>query len=106
MTLEEIKAAVDAGKKVHWANAGYEVRKSADGEYFIIFTSNQSVIGLTWSDGITMNGDEKDFFIADMDEDYKLLNELDPRLVTTSDRVEQAITDVLHPASDTKNKPY
>jgi len=68
MNLQEIKAAVSAGKVVHWANEGYVVRKAtfADGteDYYILCLSNDNTIGLTWRDGVTMNGKPEQFFIA------------------------------------------
>jgi hypothetical protein len=64
MTLAQIKAAVDAGKTVHWANEGYVVNKDRNGDYLIVFTSNKSTIGLTWKDGVTMNGKPEEFFLA------------------------------------------
>ena len=45
-TIDEIKAAVDAGYKVHSSNDGYEVRKSKGGDYYIIYTPNDYMIGL------------------------------------------------------------
>jgi hypothetical protein len=60
MKLKEIKQAVDKGKIVHWASCNYEVIKTYD--YLIVCSSNDSVIGLTHKDKVTMNGDEKDFF--------------------------------------------
>jgi hypothetical protein len=36
MTLEDIKAAVDAGQTVHWANTGYIVHKDRLGQYLIM----------------------------------------------------------------------
>lgn len=62
MTLQEIKQAVDEGKVVHWASELYEVRK-ANNDYLIVCTSNDHGIGLTWQDGVTMNGKEEDFYI-------------------------------------------
>lgn len=64
MTLQEIKKAVNEGKVVHWKNEGYQVIKSKD-DYLIKFLGkmHSSFIGLTWQDGVTMNGEEKDFFI-------------------------------------------
>ena len=47
MTLEDIKAAVDAGQTVHWANAGYVVQKDRLGQYLITYVLNGSCIGLT-----------------------------------------------------------
>ena len=38
MTIEEIKAAVDAGKPVRWSNDGYHVTKGRDGQYLITLT--------------------------------------------------------------------
>ena len=63
MTLEEIKAAVLAGKTVHWANRGYVVTCDKLGQWFIKCTSNNHHIGLTWTDGVTMNGKPEEFFI-------------------------------------------
>ena len=62
MNLEEIKQAIEQGKKVHWSNAGYEVIKDNIGQYLIKCTSNNHCIGLTWQDNVTMNGKECDFF--------------------------------------------
>jgi hypothetical protein len=67
MTLDEIKQAVDAGKTVHWSNAGYTVIKDRNGAYFIRFHDGNS-IGLTWQDGVTLNGKPEEFFVA-FDED-------------------------------------
>jgi len=64
MTLTEIKQAVDTGKKVYWKTLRYEVIKSKD-DYSIVCESTGSYIGLTWADGVTLNGKEEDFFIND-----------------------------------------
>ena len=64
MTLEEIKAAVDAGQSVHWANTGYRVHRDDLGQYLITFLPNSSSIGLTDLSGQRLNGDEAEFFIA------------------------------------------
>jgi hypothetical protein len=63
MTLNEIKYAVEKGRSVHWANDGYSVIKDNLGQFLVIFEPNQSCIGLTWQDGITLNGKESDFYI-------------------------------------------
>ena len=69
MTLEEIKAAVLAGKTVHWASKIYEVRYAPKlDEFQIVCTDNDSIIGLTWKDGVTMNGKEDDFYIKEDDQ--------------------------------------
>ena len=64
MTLEEIKAAVDAGQTVHWANTGYVVHKDRLGQYLITYVPNGSGIGLTDRGGHRLNGKEAEFFIA------------------------------------------
>jgi hypothetical protein len=67
MTLEQIKAAVEAGKTVHWANTAYTVIKDNLGQWLIAYEPNgprAHYIGLTWQDGKTMNGAPSQFFIA------------------------------------------
>lgn len=65
MTLEEIKSAVDAGKKVFWSNEGYEVIKDSIGQYLIRFIPNNHCIMLTWRDGTTLNGKPEEFFVKE-----------------------------------------
>lgn len=86
MTLEEIKAAVEAGKTVHWSNDSYVVQKFIlrDGgeQWLIKCLNNQSCIGLTHADGVTMNGKEAQFY-TDPPEDpvkkqIKLLTSIQP----------------------------
>lgn len=69
MTLEEIKAAVTAGKRVCWANRGYVVTGSDTAQWLITFTPNQHSIGLTHLDGVTMNGRPEQFFIDEEPDD-------------------------------------
>ena len=64
MTLDDIKAAVDAGQTVHWANTGYVVYKDRLGQYLITYVPNGSCIGLTDRGGHGLNGKEAEFFIA------------------------------------------
>jgi hypothetical protein len=48
MKLEEIKAAVLAGKIVHWASNGYIVKHHPKRDWFyILCTSNDNICGLT-----------------------------------------------------------
>ncbi len=68
MNLQEIKSAIDADKTVHWANDSYVVikhfpRYPDTPEYLIKCLSNDHCIGLTWKDGVTMNGKEEQFYI-------------------------------------------
>ena len=62
MTLNEIKAAVDAGKPVFWASFNYPIIKTQNG-YVIRSKCNNHYIGLTWRDGTTLNGREDEFFV-------------------------------------------
>ena len=72
MTLNEIKAAVDAGKPVFWSNLNYEVIKSSD-EYLIHSKCNNHYIGLTWRDGTTLNGREDEFFVYEMNDKIRAI---------------------------------
>lgn len=62
MTLDEIKSAIAAGKKVFWKQPNYEVTKDSIEQYLIICSNNSHAIGLTWQDGVTMNGKPEDFY--------------------------------------------
>jgi len=64
MTLDQIKQAIAEGKSVKWANDAYDVIRSTTGEYLIVCSLNQNAIGLTWTDGVTINGKPEDFYIA------------------------------------------
>lgn len=64
MELDEIKAAVAAGKTVHWKNTLYRVIQDGIGQWLIVCDANNHAIGLTWRDGKTLNGDPEDFFLA------------------------------------------
>ena len=65
MNLQEIKKAIQEGLTVCWSNEGYEVQKSKFGEYNIVWLADNNCIGLTWLDGITLNGQEEEFYIKD-----------------------------------------
>jgi hypothetical protein len=66
MKFAEIRRAVDEGLMVHWQNHEYEViRASMHPSYLIRSTATGHCIGLTWADGVTLNGKEEDFFIGD-----------------------------------------
>ena len=68
MELAEVKTAVLAGKTVHWASSAYVVTHAGDDAhrgFCIVCTLNDSAIGLTWRDGVTMNGDAEDFYVAE-----------------------------------------
>jgi hypothetical protein len=64
MTLNQIKHAIAQGKRVYWDNINYEVIQDEGGQYLIQCKSNNHCIGLTWADGITLNGKEEDFFVS------------------------------------------
>ena len=65
MTPEQIKAAVDAGKDVRWANDGYVVTRDRIGQYHITFTPNGHTIGLTDVTGVHLNGHPNKFYIKE-----------------------------------------
>ena len=66
MNVNEIKQAVREGKKVFWNNEAYEVVlshfRNGEEQWLIKCSLNGSCIGLTWTDGITLNGKEEDFY--------------------------------------------
>ena len=71
MTLQQIKDAVEAGKTVHWATTAYTVLKDPlrDGTFQWLIGYNHgrynpNYIGLTWMDGVTVNGRPEQFFIG------------------------------------------
>ena len=64
MNVQEIKNALKTGKKIFWHHKGYEVIKDSIGQYLIKCHMNDTFIGLTWLDGVTLNGEPKDFYIG------------------------------------------
>ena len=64
MTLTRIKQLIAEGKRVYWMNDGYEVVLDKVGQYLILCNLNDSCIGLTWTDGVTLNGKEQDFYVG------------------------------------------
>lgn len=65
MTLQEIIAAVEAGKHVCWHHSGYRVVRDRSGLYLIGYSIGmraENWIGLTDRDG-RLQGHEQDFFI-------------------------------------------
>jgi hypothetical protein len=71
MNLSKIQSAVRAGKTVHWASTGYKIVLTIlrDGtEQWLIGYNvggrGENYIGLTWRDGVTLNGKPEEFFIG------------------------------------------
>jgi hypothetical protein len=65
MTLAEILRAVEEGLPVHWQSPGYLVERAhRDGKCVIKCLFTGHCIGLTWADGMTLNGREEDFFVG------------------------------------------
>lgn len=60
--LDNIKRLTESGKRVYWKSTAYRVVKDRLGQWLIECCVNGSCIGLTWSDGVTLNGDPEDFF--------------------------------------------
>jgi hypothetical protein len=65
MELEEIKRKVDDGYLVNWFNNQYHVVKDKLGRYLIHCPATNYYVGLTWTDGKTMNGDPEEFYCND-----------------------------------------
>lgn len=64
MKAADIRRALDEGLRVYWVDHSYEViRGKPSGDYFIRSVGTGHCIGLTHSDGITLNGKESEFFI-------------------------------------------
>tara|TARA_R110002051_G_scaffold174963_2_gene245046 strand:+ start:294 stop:518 length:225 start_codon:yes stop_codon:yes gene_type:complete len=72
MKIEEIKTAIDNGKRVHWHHSGYEVIGSRKDGYLIKCHMNNHCVGLHGMEGTKfenqMNGEEKDFYIRATEE--------------------------------------
>lgn len=68
MNLNEIKRAIEAGSKVYWSNLGYEVIKDNIGQYLIHCNINDTYIGLTHRDNVTMNCNSESEFFTNPDE--------------------------------------
>ena len=64
MKLQEIQAAVLAGKTVHWKTGAYQVVCDSVGQWLIVCRSTKGCWGLTWTDNTTMNGKPEEFFVA------------------------------------------
>lgn len=66
MTLQEIKDAISQGLSVKWATDLYDVIKDKNGNYLIICRDwGKYCTGLTWRDGVTLNGEEEQFYIKE-----------------------------------------
>jgi hypothetical protein len=68
MTLSEIKAAVGSGKKVYWSNPLYVVEHDTScgcDQWLIHCSATDIYIGLTWRDGVTLNGRPEQFYVED-----------------------------------------
>ena len=63
MTPEQIKAAVLAGKTVHWMSSLYVIAFRFD-RWFLDCDSSDSTWGLFKADGTFANSEAKDFFVA------------------------------------------
>lgn len=64
MTLEQIKNAVLSGNTVHWKTAAYTVIRDSIGQWLVVCPSTRGCWGLTWANGVTLNGEPEEFFVA------------------------------------------
>lgn len=65
MDLNDIKQAIAAGNRVYWSNRNYRVIFYPPTTYNIVYNEGvpgEHSIGLTWQDGVTMNGKPEEFF--------------------------------------------
>ena len=62
MNLQQIKESVKNGIPVYWVAVYYKVLVDKKGQWLIKCTLNGSCIGLTWADGVTLNGKKSEFF--------------------------------------------
>lgn len=67
MNAQEIKAAVANGKTVYYGNNTYKVICDKYNQWMILCTTNNHAIGLTWQDGVTLNGEESKFFVEEQE---------------------------------------
>jgi hypothetical protein len=63
-TLDEIKANGLAGRTVNYQSSLYVVERDSVGQWLIRCTANDDCIGLTWRNGVTLNGDPWHFYIS------------------------------------------
>lgn len=90
MNLEQIRAAQKLGLTVHWANEGYTVHDNSI--VWAFGTPKANSIGLTWSDGKTVNGQPDEFFVGRA----SLTHWVD--MAGAGGKVEAAIPDLRQPA--------
>jgi len=64
MELEEIIGHIVAGGTIYWKSPLYKVEAWHTG-MMIVCQTNGHALGLTWTDGVTLNGDEKDFYVGE-----------------------------------------
>jgi hypothetical protein len=64
MKLQEIKKAILSGDLVCWKSTAYEVNHYPKHDQWLVKCNiNNSYVGLTCNDEITLVGSEEDFFI-------------------------------------------
>jgi len=66
MNLNQIKQATLAGQQVYHGSPCYVVVHDSKDQWLIVCTLNNYTIGLTWQDGVTMNGKPEEFFMQPM----------------------------------------
>jgi hypothetical protein len=64
MKITEIKKAVLSGKEVYWKSTAYEVKHYPKfNQWLIKCNINDTYVGLTHIDEMTLAGSEQDFFL-------------------------------------------
>lgn len=69
-TAQQIMDAVDHGEAVFWNSLRYPVHRDRLGQYFI--GEGPGMVGLTWADGVTLNGKLDEFFVLTKGEHLRL----------------------------------
>ena len=87
MTLEQIRTAQKLGLTVHWMNERYTVH---DNHIVCDFgEARANSIGLTWSDGHTLNGQPEDFYVSPLSVNYAVDTSLAQRTLAYNQHRDQ-----------------
>jgi len=99
-TIEEIKAAVDAGHAVHCGNDGYTVTKDSIGQYLIKYAHNNYCVGLHGMEGTKYEGvlNGGDFYSYPLERKFNVYIHLHGEYTAADDGAafELAMNDIEH----------
>lgn len=98
MNIQQIKYNVTKGKVVHYQTDDYVVKKVKQ-RWCIVHSETEASIPLTWSDGVTLVGDEQDFYIEQTE-----LERLRTTLASVAHVLQSLVPLVQESASITNNR--